>query len=281
MTETHPKAVTRYAEMAAIQPLRQRLRAPLRDLAIRLLSLKAGRPARGAIHFPYYHHVFQDERRGFDRQLRWMRDRGEFASLDQALELLGTAEPLDGCYFCITFDDGFETCHSGALPILADHAAPAAFFVVTGMIGKNADDPADLKDLLSFYDHGRLLVPFMDWDQVRALHRAGMTIGSHTTKHLHLADATPEEISEDLIASKKAIEAELGQPCRHFCCPWGQPDIDFRTDRDPKLAEGAGFESFLTTARGANRPGTSAFAIRRDHVLANWGAHQLSYFFQG
>jgi len=254
-----------------------RLRGLLRDVAV--LALSVGRnigATSGWVRFPYYHHVFDDERHGLARQLEYLRGFGEFIALDDVVALLKSGDPIDGRYFCITFDDGFKNNLTNAVPILRDKAVPSAFFLATGYIGLDVEQDRDR--LLEFFDHGRTLVEFLDWDDCRKLRDAGMTIGSHTVNHARLANLDDAAAGRELAQSKQAIEANLGQPCQHFCSPFGIPGCDFIVNRDPVLAKSAGYKSMLTTERGAMRQGGNPHRMRRDHTMANWGNHQLRYF---
>ena len=105
-----------------------------------------------------------------------------------------------------------------------------------------------------------------------------MTIGSHSAGHRPLIGLGDAEARTELAASKAAIETALGRPCDHFCCPWGKPGRDFKVERDPEVARGLGYRSFLTTKYGAMRPGESPFAIRRVGLIARFGSYQLRYF---
>jgi hypothetical protein len=48
--------------------------------------------------------------------------------------------------------------------------------------------------------------------------------------------------------------------------------------RDPSLAREAGYASFASGVRGGMAAGGDPFLLKRDHLLANWGEHQLRYF---
>jgi len=245
-----------------------------------LRGLSLGRsPAAtsGWVRFPFYHHVFDDERKDFERQLDFMAGHGDFIGLDDAVAMLAAGDPIDGRYFCITFDDGFKNWHTNAMPVLLDKNAPAAFFLVTGYIGTSVEH--DRERLLGFYDSGDLLMEFLDWDDCREMISAGMTFGSHTVNHVHLADLDEAGVEAELKGSKQAIETELSRACDHFCCPFGREGIDFLAHRDPDIARRVGYKSFLSGHRGAMTQGGSEMMVKRDHLLAGWGNYQLRYFF--
>ncbi len=254
-----------------------RLRALARNAVIAALAPTRS-PARidGWIRFPFYHHVFDDERADFARQLRYYKNVADIVSIDDAIAMFNEGGPRKGRYVCITFDDGFKNWIENAVPALLDADATAAFFVAAGYIGTSVD--ADRDRLLRFYEDGTRLMEFLTWDDCRRMIEAGMTIGSHSVDHVHLLDLGDADAADELQRSKKMIEAGTGAPCRHFCCPFGRAGIDFDPARHPKMAMDAGYASFLTAIRGNNLAGRSPYDVRRDHVLANWGDHQLRYF---
>ncbi len=273
-----PSPVRTYRDFIAGRSLYAKGRDMARDALIQALSkVPASDTGENWIRFPFYHHVFDDEREDFRRQLDFMIGQGDFIGLDDAVAMLAAGDPIDGRYFCVTFDDGFKNWITNAVPILVDCHAPAAFFVVTRYIGTSLEDDRDL--LLGFYEGGDLLMEFLDWDDCREMADAGMTIGSHTMNHVHLAQLDEAGAEAELRESKEAIEAELGRACDHFCCPFGRENIDYLPGRDPDMARRAGYKSFLTTDRGKAEAGASPMKIRRDHLLAAWGDHQLRYFF--
>jgi len=266
-----------YSDFIAHHSARQRLRNRLRDGAVFARSLGQGiGRTRGWIRFPYYHHVFDDERVGFAGQLDYLKQFGDFISLGNAVEMIEAGGAIDGRYFCITFDDGFKNNLTNAAPILVENDVPATFFLTTDYIGSSVE--TDRERLLGFLDHGQALMEFLDWDDCRKMVAAGMEIGSHTVHHARLSNMNEPEAREELAGSKTAIETNLGQPCEHFCAPFGIPVRDFKPERDPRLARAAGYRSMLTTERGPMRQGGDPYLIRRDHVLASWGVYQLRYF---
>lgn len=94
------------------------------------------------------------------------------------------------------------------------------------------------------------LVP-MSWEMVAELHRAGMTIGSHTKSHRVLPNEPRGEILAELTGSKAVLDERLGTDTRHVSYPDGQfcpPVID--------AAHAAGYRYGYTTCthRSPERP---------------------------
>lgn len=276
MTAT-PQPIRTVKAFYAGRDIKTVARAGARQAAIQLRSLiRDPRRSNGWIRFPYYHHVFDDERVGFERHLSYFKSIADIISLDDALQMMTSDDLIDGRYICITFDDGFKNWTENALPILKSADAVAAFFVATYYIGTDVETDRD--KLLAFYDSGDKLMEFMTWDDCRSLRDAGMTVGSHSVHHAHLSELDDDRAHEELTHSKHAIEAALDITCDHFCCPFGVPNTDYDPARHPAIARDAGYRSFLTTRRGANLSGTDPFAIKRDHMLANAPLSEVRYF---
>lgn len=267
-----------YAEFTARAPLAHRARAIARDLAIRALAIGRRIVGNDWVRFVYYHHVFTDEQARFARQLRFLAGQGEFVSLDDALSVLRRERPHAGRYFCVGFDDGLKSCATGALPVLAEMRVPAAFYVVSDLVGRTLDAGDALSRDVFGFKGGTTALEFMSWEDCRTLAAAGMTVGSHSRSHARLSGLDRARALAEMADSKRAIERQLGRECRHFCAPYGLPGRDFDLMRDPALAREAGYASFASGARGAMTPGGDPFLLRRDHLLANWGEHQLRYF---
>jgi peptidoglycan/xylan/chitin deacetylase (PgdA/CDA1 family) len=274
-----PRAVL-HRELQRSRPLYRRLRSSARTAALQVVAaVRTQSLADDAIHFPYYHWVLDDERTGFDRQLRELKLLGDFISLDDAVTLLSSGEPIEGRYFCITFDDGFRNNLTTALPILVERDVSAAFFLPTSLIGLDLD--RDWDRIARHYTgatggYGQYF-EYMNWNDVRELHATGMSIGSHTCGHVRLADLDDAAARREMADSKCVIEEQLHAPCRHFAAPFGRPGRDYVPQRDPEIARQLGYASFLTTCRGPNRGDASPLQIRRNDVLASHGPLLFRY----
>lgn len=69
-----------------------------------------------------------------------------------------------------------------------------------------------------FHDIPRTL----DWSELEAMRRGGITIGSHTKSHVSLPAESPATVADELEGSKAALESRFGEPIRHFAYPGGQ-----------------------------------------------------------
>jgi peptidoglycan/xylan/chitin deacetylase (PgdA/CDA1 family) len=104
--------------------------------------------------------------------------------------------------------------------------------------------------------------PPLTWDQLRAMHRGGVEIGSHTCFHGWLDRLDPDEIAWELGESKRRIESQLGAPCRLLAYPNGNWD-----KRIAEAAARAGYDYALTQEKGVNRKAWLApYALRRIEV---------------
>ena len=61
----------------------------------------------------------------------------------------------------------------------------------------------------------------MTWDDVRALRRAGMDVGSHTRTHRVLQTLASGELPAELAGSRRDLESELGEPVSAIAYPVG------------------------------------------------------------
>lgn len=59
----------------------------------------------------------------------------------------------------------------------------------------------------------------MTWDEVRTLRNEGMDIESHTHTHRVLTTLPPDDLKEELEASKRILEEQLDAPCRALAYP--------------------------------------------------------------
>ena len=90
----------------------------------------------------------------------------------------------------------------------------------------------------------------------------GHKIGSHLYSHLDLANASESTLEQEVLQTKKDLEALVGQPVVSFCYPAGK----FSTTVQDYL-EKSGYLSAVTTVNGfANKAEQGAFELKRIRI---------------
>lgn len=103
----------------------------------------------------------------------------------------------------ITFDDGFVSTYTNALPVLSVRNLPATVFITTGLVGENE---------------------YMTWDQILDLQNTyGWEIGNHTVTHAELPLLTLPQITDEINGAYNALISH-GLNVTSFASPFGAYD---------------------------------------------------------
>jgi len=102
----------------------------------------------------------------------------------------------------------------------------------------------------------------LTWNDAREMGQSGLiAFGSHTVRHLILTRCEAGRAKEELVESRRRIEAETGAPCRLFCYPNGQVGcFDAGTKA---LLQDAGYACGITTVFGTNDRASDVFELKR------------------
>lgn len=98
----------------------------------------------------------------------------------------------------------------------------------------------------------------MTWDQIRALHRAGHEIGSHSMTHQILTPCSDAELEYEVRESRDALARQLDTAPVTFCYPNGDHD-----DRTVNVVRRAGYRWGVTTRWGLNSRSAAPLALHR------------------
>lgn len=107
----------------------------------------------------------------------------------------------------------------------------------------------------------RDLYAFLSWDEVRSLQAQGWTLGGHTVSHSPLLRLSPSELRDELEASRRRIETELGEPCLYFAYPNGQT-----SPAVTRAVAEAGYELAFTLAGGFSNRGSHRHELDRINI---------------
>ncbi len=238
-------------------------RPAIRSAALRAVSLVRSLDRAGpGLYTLLYHRVPAARQDRFDAQLAFFRRFGRFAAADEAADAVRHGWTGRDRAFLVSFDDGYADSVDVALPVLRAHGVPAIQFLVSDWL----DAPPASVDRRDGYMTRR------DADTWTA---AGMALGSHSASHSRFSGLGEAEARSEFERSRDAIGRLTGGPVRHFACPWGVADADFRPDRDPGLARDCGYETFYTTRRGRAVGPSDLFGMPRHVVEPDWALHEL------
>ena len=105
----------------------------------------------------------------------------------------------------------------------------------------------------------------LTWDEVREMHRLGMTIGSHTMTHPNLPSAGPEAARAELSASRARLENETQAPVTMFSYPNGGADRYLNADVQAAVRE-SGYLAATTSRNAFATTGSDLYALERIEV---------------
>src|SRR3989338_5007116 len=259
-------------------------RSLARKMALDFLSLqmigcrKMGGSPKSHLRILHYHHVFEDERRGFEEQLSYLKDYFVIKPLGEAARELREGR-LKEPTLSITFDDGFKNNVTIAAEILDKQSVKACFYIVTDFISLQ---PNSFPQVLDFCKNRLCIdaaVENMTWDDIRLLMSQGHEIGSHSVTHPSLPLCSVTEQRREISESKTTIEREIREPIKHFSLPFGLKS--HVSEQIGLLAKQAGYETCAYAVRGPNLSKCDPYQLTRDDVSATWSTREImTHFFR-
>lgn len=189
----------------------------------------------------------------FDRQLAYL-DRAGYVciSLSRLVAYVRDGQPVPPRSFAITFDDGFLDTYRLARPVLRRHRMTATVFLVSDLIG-------GLSEWMRAEPSGPQLL--MAADMILRMQADGIDFASHGCTHAHLANLSPDQLTEELVRSRRDLSDLLGREVTTLGYPYGQFDAHVRA-----AADAAGYTAAVSVIAGGNHTATDPLAIRRTVV---------------
>jgi peptidoglycan/xylan/chitin deacetylase (PgdA/CDA1 family) len=198
----------------------------------------------------------------FEAQLEWLaRNHYRVLKLSEVAGFLAGKQALPQRSVVITIDDGYETVHRYAFPLLKKYGFPATLFVYADFIGA--------RDALS-------------WAQLQELAESGLVdIQAHSKSHRNLIEqangesdaAYRQSIESELRLPRAALERRLGAmgvKVHHFAYPFG--------DANELVLEAMRRQQYdlgLTVIPGGNAFFAHPLMLRRTMI---YGDHSLDDF---
>ena len=173
--------------------------------------------------------------------------------LAEILAALAEGKPLPDRTVGLSIDDAFFSLYAEGWPRLKAAGFPFTLFIAT--------DPIDQGTF-----------GYMNWDQIREMSRAGVTIGSQTASHLHMPKADPARNREELERSNKRFEEELGRGPLLFAYPYGESSTAVQTVvRETGFKAAFGQHSGAIGGGGCHAPGVTALSNGMLSILLDPG----------
>ena len=170
------------------------------------------------------------------------------APLPDIIAAFESGRELPDRTIALTIDDAFLSVYTEAWPRLKAAGLPFTVFVAT--------DPVDGDQQ-----------GYMNWEQIRELARAGVTIGSQTASHPHMPELSrPRNIAE-LDKSNRRFEDELGTPPSLFAYPFGEYGLAVR-----EVVAESGFAAAFGQHSGVAYAGHDRFALPRFAMNETYGS---------
>ncbi len=179
----------------------------------------------------------------FREQMNYLA-RNQYRSLSLKELLVPNCCHNDKCVV-ITFDDGWLDNYTDAFPVLKEHGLSATVFVATGFIGRPG---------------------YMNWNQLKEMSNAGISIQSHTVSHMPLTLLPTEKIRHELSASKLFLEDTLDKKVEFLSLPHGMGN---RVVYD--LAEEIGYRAVCTSEPGYGHSFGPLAVLKRINVAGRYG----------
>lgn len=201
----------------------------------------------------------------FERQIAALSEFAEIVpllDLPKRLKLPAiTSRPL----VCLTFDDGYATFYTQALPVLKRYRAPATAFVVAGSIGQKEPMTFDKWSLKNRERAQEEAWRAMNWEELEDCVRTGLVhIGAHGQRHLRGSLCTREQMTEEAEESRAVLQKRLGESQAHaYAYPYGSTRLGDVSLQYIEAVRAAGYKLAVTTDLGLSCAESDLFSLPR------------------
>jgi peptidoglycan/xylan/chitin deacetylase (PgdA/CDA1 family) len=182
-------------------------------------------------------------------EMKYLADQGYHAvTLQQVWDAWKRGGLLPAKPIVISFDDGYLSDYTNALPILREHGWPG---VLNLEVNQTRED----------------LRP----DRVKALIAAGWEVDAHTISHADLTSVDDATLEREVSGSRQQIQQQYGVPVNFFCYPAGRFD-----ERVIRAVRPSGYLGATTTEDGLASPRQDPYELHRIRVSGGDGVEGLA-----
>ncbi len=184
--------------------------------------------------------------KNFEEQMKLLSENGYHTiSISDYVDFVKKGTPLPKKPVIITFDDGFLSNYLYAFPILKRYNQTATIFMTVDRNSENFKEFADVDGPLSD-------------EQLLEMHKAGISIQSHTMTHPYLTDLPLQRIRWEFEESRRLLEGLLESPVEYMAIPSGACNR-----RIKQVANETGYQAVYCMNKGSNNARSDLLALRR------------------
>jgi len=212
-----------------------------------------------------FHDIMPEAVGTFEANLQFLKRRTNVVSVDDFLSGRLSSKKLN---VVITFDDGYKSWITEAIPLLKKLKLPATFFISSGLVGIAKEDETE-------FMRSKLLIKLpvqrttgaLSFEDVKKIAEEGFCVGGHTLNHFNLAQSGDcAQLKYEIVEDKMRLEKLTGSRVEYFSYPFGayhNKNIDLVT-----ILRESGYSAAVTTVSGFNCAGSDPFLLHRELTYA-------------
>lgn len=190
----------------------------------------------------------------FQEHVGYLQEQGyETISLYEMHMALAYGVPLPPKPVILTFDDGHIDHYRNVFPVLREAGYTATFFIITQFADNNVPG-------------------YMNWNQIREMAEAGMSMESHTKTHSDLRLRAYDFLVYEIIGSIESLEVHTGRRPAMFAYPVGRYDENTLDVLDTTTVVRA-----VTTQPGVLHTTDNRLEVSRLRISNDTGVPGLAY----
>jgi peptidoglycan/xylan/chitin deacetylase (PgdA/CDA1 family) len=217
-----------------------------------------------------HHHPYNVTLSAFKEQMDFLKKNNySVMRLEELIFYIKEQKEITKNSVVITFDDGYKTNYTNALPILKQYNFPATIFLAADYIGTNEVFPW-LNDLCGRDDEVKENWMPLSWTEIIEMSRDGITFGSHTCSHSNIRKMSRKDFEKEIERSKDVIERQINKQINLFSYPFSFPKYRRRykglLDETREALLKRGFLGACTTIIGTNSLKNDPFSLKRIQI---------------
>jgi peptidoglycan/xylan/chitin deacetylase (PgdA/CDA1 family) len=167
--------------------------------------------------------------------------------IPEIIKKLNSGEKLPERTVGLSIDDAHRSVYEKAWPLLREAKMPFTLFIATDVVDRQATG-------------------YMNWNEIRKLKAAGVSIGNQTKSHKHLPFISIEDTKVEVDKANSRILSELGSRPDLFAYPYGEYNLPVR-----EIIVNRGFKAAFTQSSGALNANFDKFSLPRFALNERYG----------